>query len=90
MSSIIETNKDKCLPCKNIKFNSQKHKKNSWISHGILKSIKFRNELYKKMRKIDPNTIEYDILSTNLNTYNRIIKRSIGIAKRRYYQNIFT
>ena len=89
MSSIIETNKDKCLPCKNIKFNSRKHKKNSWISHGILKSIKFRNELYKKMRKSDPNTIEYNILSTNLNTYNRILKRSIRIAKRRHYQNIF-
>ena len=89
MSSIIETKKDKCLPCKNIKFNSRKHKKNSWISHGILKSIKFRNELYKKMRKSDPNTIEYNILSTNLNTYNRILKRSIRIAKRRHYQNIF-
>ena len=89
MSSIIETKKDECLPCKNIKFNSRKHKKNSWISHGILKSIKFRNELYKKMRKSDPNTIEYNILSTNLNTYNRILKRSIRIAKRRHYQNIF-
>ena len=89
MSSIIITNKDKCLPCKNIKFNSLKHKKNSWISHGILKSIKFRNNLYKKMRKSDSNTIEYDILSTNLNSYNRILKRSIRIAKRRHYQNIF-
>ena len=39
MSSNIETNKDKCLPCKNKKFNFLKHKKNSWISHGILKSI---------------------------------------------------
>ena len=65
MSSIIEKKKDKCLPCKNIKFNSQKHKKNSWISYGILRSIKFRNELYKKMRKSDPSTIEYDILSTS-------------------------
>ena len=89
MSSIIETNEDKCLPCKNIKFNTRKHKKNSWISHGILKSIKFRNELYKKMRKSDPNTIKYNILSTNLNTYNRILKRSIRIAKKRHYQNIF-
>ena len=49
----------------------------------------FRNELYKKMRQSDPNTIEYNILPTNLNTYNRILKRSIRIAKRRHYQNIF-
>ena len=83
MSSIIEKNKDKFLPCKNIKFNPQKHKKNGWISSGILKSIKFRNELYKKMRKSDPNTIEYNILSTNLNTYNKILKRSIRMAKKR-------
>ena len=89
MSSIIEKNKDKFLPCKNMKFNSRKHKKNSWISYGILKSIKFRNELYKKIKKSDPNTIEYDILSTNLNTYNKILKRSIRMAKQRHYQNIF-
>ena len=89
MSSIIEKNKDKFLPCKNIKFNSRKHKKNSWISYGILKSIKFRNELYKKIKKSDPNTNEYDILSTNLNTYNKILKRSIRMAKQRHYRNIF-
>ena len=41
------------------------------------------------MRKSDPNTIKYNILSTNLNTYNRILKRSIRIAKIRHYQNIF-
>ena len=82
MSSIIEKNKDKFSPCKNIKFISRKHKKNSWISYGILKSIKFRNEINKKMRKNDPNTIEYDILSTNLNTYNKILKRSIRMAKK--------
>ena len=41
------------------------------------------------MRKSDPNTIEYDILSTNLNTYNKILKRSIRMAKKRHYRNIF-
>ena len=41
------------------------------------------------MRKIDPHTVEYYILSTNLSAHNKILKLSIRIAKSKHYQNIF-
>ena len=33
------------------------------------------------MRKSDRNTIEYDILSTNLNTYNRILEIALKLQE---------
>ena len=30
------------------KFNKYKHKKSKWITYGILKSIRFRDNLYQK------------------------------------------
>ena len=33
-----------------------KTEKKYWISHCILKFIKFLNKVYKQMRKIEPNT----------------------------------
>ena len=40
---------------------------------------------YPKGEKSDQNTREYDILSTNLNTYDKILKHSIRIAKHMQY-----
>ena len=33
--------KNKCMPSKIVKFNKYKHKKSSWITQGLLKSINF-------------------------------------------------
>ena len=37
----------KYLPTKTIKFNKKKHKRTQWITTGIIKSIAFRDRLYK-------------------------------------------
>ena len=37
---LLQDAKDKHLPVRKIKFNKYKHKKNKWITRGILKSIK--------------------------------------------------
>ena len=34
------------FPVKYIKFHNHRHKKNKWITPGILRSIKFRDEMY--------------------------------------------
>ena len=39
---------------KTVNFNKYKHKKSAWITQGILKSIKFRNKLYKALRMSEP------------------------------------
>ena len=87
--SILDNARRKHTPSKIVKFHRHKHKKQVWITKGILKSIKYRDNLYKQIKITDRNSISYNIHKTNLSTYNRILKQSIGIAKNRYYSSCF-
>ena len=40
------------------------------LRYGILKSIRFRDNVYTKLKLTNPVLREYDILYTNLQTYN--------------------
>ena len=40
--------KHKHMRCKLVKFNKYKHKKSTWITQGLLKSIRYRDKLYTK------------------------------------------
>ena len=66
-----------------------KHAKSEWITKEIIKSIKFRDNLYIKLKQTPLNTAAYVNQSTNLKTYNKILKRNIAQAKRLYYLNSF-
>ena len=35
---------------KRIKLNKSKHKKSPWITEGVIKSIKFRDNLHMKLK----------------------------------------
>ena len=37
--------KNKCMSSKIVQFNKYKHKKSSWITQGLLKSIRYRDQL---------------------------------------------
>ena len=87
---IIITAKEKCLPLKTMKFNKHKHKKEKWITRGIVNSIKFRDKLHLKFRKTPNTSPMYQTLKTNLNTYNKILKKNIRQAKLLYYKEQFT
>ena len=80
---------NKRLPTKTIKVNKHKHKKSKWITVGIIKSIKFRDRLYVKLKKTATNTLAHDTLSINLKTYNKILKTSIRAAKGNFYHARF-
>ena len=80
---------NKHLPTKTIKVNKHKHKKSKWITFGIIKSIKFRDKLYTKLKKTATNTLAHDTLSTNLKTYNKILKNSNIAAKGNFYHARF-
>ena len=87
--SIIDNARLKHTPSKIVKFHRHKHKKQEWITKGILKSIKYRDKLYKQIKITDRNSISYNTHKTNLSTYNRILKQSIRIAKNIYYSSCF-
>ena len=81
--------KDKHMPTKLVKFNKYKHKKYMWITQGILRSIQYRDKLYKRLKLTHPNSSNYEIININLKTYNTIFKHTIGAAKKVYFENRF-
>ena len=72
-----------------VKFNKYQHKKSSWITQGLLKSIRYRDQLYKKFKLSNPNSPNYDTIKTNLKTYNLILKQNKSSAKQIYYETWF-
>ena len=85
----ILRSKNKHMPSKWVKFNKYKHKKSSWVTQGLLKSIKYRDKLYKRLQLTDPNSANYDTININLKTYNGILKTSIRAAKQTYFELCF-
>ena len=88
-SNIITTAIEKHIPNKKFKFNKYKHKRTNWITSGIIKSIKFRDNLFKLLKETQHNTFEFLNIKQNLTTYNRILKQLIRQAKVSYYKTKF-
>ena len=89
LQNLIKNAMEKHFPQKLVKYNKHKHKKSQWITQGIIKSIKFRDSLYVRLRNTSPNVELYNTLKVNLQTYNRILKKSIRAAKLNYYHSQF-
>ena len=53
---------NKHIPCKLVKFNKYKHKKSTWITQGLLKSIRYRDKLYKQMRVSNRSSPHYNTI----------------------------
>ncbi len=50
LHNVIQIAKNKHMPCKLVKYDKYKHKKTKWITSGIIKSIQYRNNLYKQLK----------------------------------------
>ena len=87
--NILITAFNKNIPLRKVKFDKHKHKKSKWVTNGIIKSITFRDNLYKRMKPTDPNSIEYANHKYNLSVYNKILRQLIKHAKISYYNNQF-
>ena len=72
----------KCVPCK-----KYKHQLPPWMTAGILRSIKCRDNMYRKLIKTDSNASEYTSLDNNLRIYKAILRKSITLAQANYYAN---
>ncbi len=66
LHNIIETAKNKRLPLKTVKYNKYKHKKTKWITNGLLKSIYYRDDLYKKVKMLNTESRKHALLSAHL------------------------
>ena len=86
---IVTKTYDKHFPEKRVKFNKHKYKRSNWITSGILKSIEFRDKLYRRLKICSPDNGEYDILIHNLTIYNGYLNHCMRAAKMEFYHNEF-
>ena len=79
----FSTLKEKYLPKRRVKFNKRKHRKNPWLTQGLLNSINAKDKLYKLLLQTPTDSPDYQQLKTNVKTYKNIIRRIIMHAKKR-------
>ena len=89
LDGILSHAKQKHLPLKEVKFNKSKHKKSQWITKGLIKSINFRDKMYRHLKNYSSDSTKYITLKLNLGTYDYILRRNIYLAKQSYYANLF-
>lgn len=77
------------LPTRKVKFNKYKHKKSAWISNGLLHSIRTRDNLYRRWKSKDQNSLDYLILKGSFEFYSEYTNKAIKQAKILYYQKEF-
>ena len=82
--------KNDFIPTKLVKFNKHRHKKEDWITSGIIKSIAYRDKLRLKKTKTNIQSPEYENIKQNIQTYNTIIKNSIHLSKTKHHTEVFT
>ena len=77
------------LGIKIVKFNKKKHKRDPWITYGILKSVNQKNLLFKRMKKTNVESPLYDDRKQQFNSYKILLRRLINQAKTLYYGTEF-
>ena len=83
---LLQSSKSEHMPIKSVKFNKYKHKKNKWISKGIIKSIEIKDKLYKLMIQHTIDDVEaHQYIKNTFNIYRNMLKKLIRQAKRLYY-----
>ena len=78
---------NKHFPVTKRKFCKYKDKKNKWITDGILRSLKYRDNLLKRSKKLTGRRKK--VLDTQLKNYSKILNRCTKNAKKLYYNRIF-
>ena len=78
-----------CFPKRVVKFNKKKHKKNAWISVGIIRSINHRNRLYKHLKQLKTDSFDYVIKKADFNRFRNVLKKTITHAKRLHFKRLF-
>ncbi len=89
LHEVIQNAKHKHMPSNTVIYNKYKHKKSNLVTHGIIKSIHYRDNLYKEHKMTEPNSEQFPIQKINLKTYNNILKTCIRATKKNYYESLF-
>ena len=81
----MESHMDK----KTVKFNRRKHKRDPWITFGILRSVNKKNKLYKCLKQTKSDSTIFEERKQRFNRYKNTLRKTIAQAKKLYYSNQF-
>ena len=74
---------------KTAKFNRRNHKLSKWITKGIIIYIDTRNDMYRKLRKTSPDSEDFQTRTTNLKTFDTILKKKHPYSDKTVLQFLF-
>ena len=74
---------------KTVKFNRRKHKRDPWITFGILRSVNKKNQLYRTLKQTKMNLEIYEIRKQRFNQHKNTLRKTIKEAKKKYFSNQF-
>ena len=74
---------------KTVKFNRRKHKRDPWITFGILRSVNKKNQLYRTLKQTKINLEIYETRKQRFNQYKNTLRKTIKEAKKKYFSNQF-
>ena len=80
---------DNSFTVKRVKFNRNKHKITPWITFDIIRAFNERNKLYRKLKRANVNNQSYHDRKVNFNAYKTTLRKTITVAKKLYYTNLF-
>ena len=63
---------------KKVRFNKYKHNKSTWITMGIINSIKHKDKLYRILKPTCQNDESYDVSALNLRVYKNSLRVGAG------------
>ena len=75
---------------KTVKFNRRKHKRDPWITFGILRSVNKKNKLYKCLKLTKSDSTIFEERKQRFNQYKNTLRKTITQAKKNYFSNQFT
>ena len=85
---IIISAHSSCFKEKRVRCDRRKVAKLPWITSGLIRSIRNRNNLYKKFKNTDESSGKYQVLKSQLKNYGKVLRNSIKVAKRNYYAKV--
>ena len=89
LDDILHELHEKHFPTKKGRFNKYKHKKSTWITIGIINSIKHKDKLYRILKQTCQNDESYNVSALNLRVYKNILNGAIRKAKYIHYAHLF-
>ena len=74
-ASILIAKTKQHIPEKTVRFNTYKHKKELWMTTGILNSIRYRDKIFSRSQLLKPASSRYSNSKCNLDSYNKIVEK---------------